>query len=51
VYTSSASVVFSGKPLHLVDEGTPYAATPMDFYTKTKVFTAMHSNIQVLHLL
>jgi hypothetical protein len=39
VYTSSASVVFSGKPLHLVDEDTPYAATPMDFYTKTKVTT------------
>lgn len=37
VYTSSASVVFMGRPLVLVDEDTPYAAKPMDYYTKTKV--------------
>jgi len=37
VYTSSASVVFEGKDLYLVDESTPYAAKPMDFYTETKI--------------
>lgn len=36
VYTSSASVVFQGKDLVNVDEGTPYAAKPMDYYTGTK---------------
>ncbi|GLC45122.1 hypothetical protein PLESTB_001470900 [Pleodorina starrii] len=38
VYTSSASVVFDGRPLHNVDEETtPYAARPMDHYTRTKI--------------
>ena len=37
VYTSSASVVFEGKDLLLVDEDTPYASQPMDFYTETKI--------------
>ena len=37
VYTSSASVVFEGKDLVNVDETTPYAANPMDYYTGTKV--------------
>ena len=37
VYTSSASVVFEGKDLYLVDESTPYASKPMDFYTETKI--------------
>lgn len=37
VYTSSASVVFEGKDLLLVDEDTPYASKPMDFYTETKI--------------
>ncbi len=37
VYTSSASVVFEGKDLFLVDESTPYAAKPMDFYSETKI--------------
>ena len=37
IYTSSASVVFDGKNLFLVDEDTPYAATPLDFYTSTKI--------------
>ncbi|KAJ9523542.1 hypothetical protein QJQ45_007180 [Haematococcus lacustris] len=37
VYTSSASVVFEGKPLHMVNEDQPYATKPMDFYTRTKV--------------
>lgn len=37
VYTSSASVVFSGKDLVDVDESTPYAARPMDYYTVTKI--------------
>ena len=36
VYTSSASVVFEGKDLVNVDETTPYAAKPMDYYTGTK---------------
>lgn len=37
VYTSSASVVFEGRDLSGVDESTPYAARPMDFYTGTKI--------------
>ncbi|GFH13078.1 3beta_HSD domain-containing protein [Haematococcus lacustris] len=37
VYTSSASVVFEGKPLHMVNEDQPYATKPMDFYTRTKI--------------
>ncbi|KAG2499075.1 hypothetical protein HYH03_003258 [Edaphochlamys debaryana] len=38
VYTSSASVVFDGKPLVMVSEDTtPYAARPMDHYTRTKI--------------
>lgn len=36
VYTSSASVVFEGKSLVLVDESQPYASRPMDYYTHTK---------------
>jgi nucleoside-diphosphate-sugar epimerase len=36
IYTSSASVVFSGGPLVDVDESHPYADPPMDFYTGTK---------------
>ena len=36
VYTSSASVIFEGKDLVNVDEATPYAAKPMDYYTGTK---------------
>lgn len=37
VYTSSASVVFDGKDLVNVDEETPYASKPLDFYTVTKI--------------
>lgn len=37
VYTSSASVVFDGKTLDMVDETHPYAARPMDYYTVTKI--------------
>lgn len=37
VYTSSASVVFDGRDLYAADEGTPYAARPMDYYTHTKI--------------
>ncbi|PNW75239.1 hypothetical protein CHLRE_12g518650v5 [Chlamydomonas reinhardtii] len=38
VYTSSASVVFDGKALVMADEAaTPYAARPMDHYTRTKI--------------
>ncbi|GIL70497.1 hypothetical protein Vretimale_3639 [Volvox reticuliferus] len=37
VYTSSASVVFDGRPLYMVDESTPYAKRPMDYYTRTKI--------------
>lgn len=37
VYTSSASVVFEGKDLYLVDEDTPYASNPLDLYTETKI--------------
>ena len=36
VYTSSASVVFSGDPLIDIDETYPYAAKPIDYYTGTK---------------
>ena len=36
VYTSSASVVFAGRPLIDIDESQPYAVPPMDFYTGTK---------------
>lgn len=37
LFTSSASVVFEGKHLYNVDESTPYAAHPMDYYTQTKI--------------
>lgn len=37
IYTSSASVVFSGKALVNVDETLPYAEPPQDYYTKTKL--------------
>ncbi len=37
VYTSSASVVFEGRPLYAADESVPYAARPMDYYTHTKI--------------
>eukprot|EP00201_Polytomella_parva_P013241 CAMPEP_0175051864 /NCGR_PEP_ID=MMETSP0052_2-20121109/8043_1 /TAXON_ID=51329 ORGANISM="Polytomella parva, Strain SAG 63-3" /NCGR_SAMPLE_ID=MMETSP0052_2 /ASSEMBLY_ACC=CAM_ASM_000194 /LENGTH=323 /DNA_ID=CAMNT_0016316209 /DNA_START=206 /DNA_END=1177 /DNA_ORIENTATION=- len=37
IYTSSASVVFEGKPLKHVDEDCPYASKPMDYYTRTKI--------------
>lgn len=37
VYTSSASVVFDGRPLDKVDESCPYAAKPQDEYTRTKI--------------
>eukprot|EP01023_Acetabularia_acetabulum_P007708 TRINITY_DN13387_c0_g2_i1.p2 TRINITY_DN13387_c0_g2~~TRINITY_DN13387_c0_g2_i1.p2 ORF type:complete len:357 (+),score=74.11 TRINITY_DN13387_c0_g2_i1:57-1127(+) len=37
VYTSSASVVFEGKDLVEVDESTPYANNPLDYYTSTKI--------------
>lgn len=40
VYTSSASVVFSGKDLLNVDESEPYADNVSDFYTQTKVCRA-----------
>jgi sterol-4alpha-carboxylate 3-dehydrogenase (decarboxylating) len=46
VYTSSASVVFDGKDLFNVDEETPYAKNPIDFYTETKV--SSHCMAQVL---
>lgn len=36
VYTSSASVAFSGAPMVDVDESAPYPERPMDFYTGTK---------------
>lgn len=37
VYTSSASVVFEGRDLLGVDEATPYAKKPLDYYTHTKI--------------
>lgn len=37
IYTSSASVVFDGRDLFMVNEDTPYAARPLDFYTTTKI--------------
>lgn len=37
VYTSSASVVFDGNDLNNVNESTPYASKPLDFYTQTKI--------------
>lgn len=37
VYTSSASVVFEGRDLLLVDESAPYATKPLDYYTRTKI--------------
>lgn len=37
VYTSSASVVFAGRPLRGADESTPYADPPADRYTETKI--------------
>ena len=46
VYTSSASVVFEGKPLVDITEDHPYAAKPMDFYTGTK----MEVRLPVYHM-
>lgn len=37
IYTSSASVVFDGRTLNMVDETQPYATKPMDYYTMTKI--------------
>lgn len=37
VSTSSASVVFEGRTLRMVDESHPYATKPMDYYTQTKI--------------
>ena len=37
VSTSSASVVFEGRTLRMVDESQPYATKPMDYYTQTKI--------------
>eukprot|EP00798_Chlamydomonas_sp_ICE-L_P010593 gene10593-12258_t len=37
VYTSTASAVFDGTPLHMVDETRHYAPKPMDYYTQTKI--------------
>ncbi len=37
VSTSSASVVFDGRTLSMVDESHPYALKPMDYYTRTKI--------------
>ena len=36
VFTSSASVVFEGRPLLGADERTPYGAPPLDAYSTTK---------------
>ncbi|MFH0842210.1 MAG: NAD-dependent epimerase/dehydratase family protein [Bacteroidota bacterium] len=36
IYTSSASVVFSGKNIEGGDESLPYPARPLSFYTATK---------------
>ncbi|OLY80717.1 Sterol-4-alpha-carboxylate 3-dehydrogenase, decarboxylating [Smittium mucronatum] len=36
IYTSSASVVYSGKPLIYVDETIPYAEPFADYYSETK---------------
>ncbi|OMJ14700.1 Sterol-4-alpha-carboxylate 3-dehydrogenase, decarboxylating [Smittium culicis] len=36
IYTSSASVVYSGKPLVYVDETIPYADPFADYYSETK---------------
>eukprot|EP01117_Protostelium_nocturnum_P000879 TRINITY_DN1120_c1_g2_i4.p2 TRINITY_DN1120_c1_g2~~TRINITY_DN1120_c1_g2_i4.p2 ORF type:complete len:344 (+),score=95.89 TRINITY_DN1120_c1_g2_i4:99-1130(+) len=36
IYTSSASVIFEGKPLHLADESTPVSSNHLDPYSKTK---------------
>ena len=40
VATSSASVVFEGKTLRMVDEKHDYARRPMDYYTETKFVSA-----------
>lgn len=37
VLTSSASVVYSGKDIENGSEDLPYASTPMDYYTETKI--------------
>ena len=37
VYTSSASVVFQGRNLDMVDETCPVAEKPMDYYTQVCV--------------
>ncbi|XP_077983630.1 sterol-4-alpha-carboxylate 3-dehydrogenase, decarboxylating-like [Glandiceps talaboti] len=37
VLTSSASVVYEGQDIENGSEDLPYAATPMDYYTETKI--------------
>ena len=37
VLTSSASVVYEGADIHNGTEELPYAASPMDYYTETKI--------------
>ena len=37
VLTSSASVVYEGKDIENGDEDLPYAASPIDYYTETKI--------------
>uniref|UniRef100_A0A8C4QNH3 Sterol-4-alpha-carboxylate 3-dehydrogenase, decarboxylating n=1 Tax=Eptatretus burgeri TaxID=7764 RepID=A0A8C4QNH3_EPTBU len=37
VLTSSASVIYEGKDIRNASEDVPYARTPMDYYTETKI--------------
>lgn len=37
VYTSSIDVVFDGSPIQAGDERLPYARTPLDYYSETKI--------------
>ena len=37
VLTSSASVVYSGYDIQNGSEDLPYASSPMDYYTETKI--------------
>ena len=37
VLTSSASVVYEGKDIENGSEDLPYAASPIDYYTETKI--------------
>lgn len=47
IYTSSASVVFSGRDLDNIDESFPYAVKVPDFYAETKASILYLVNLMI----